>query len=48
MGTVEKGKHSIKEQIDKQVCDKERVLAAMENESVVAVIADLISEKPSH
>ena len=46
--TVQEGKHSIKDQIDKQVCDKERVLAAMENESVVAVIADLIKDEPTH
>ena len=41
---VQEGKHSIKDQIDKQVSDKERVLAAMENESVINVIADLIKE----
>ncbi len=45
---VQEGKHSIKDQIDKQVHDKERVLAAMENESVVAVIADLIKEESRH
>jgi hypothetical protein len=31
---VQEGKHSIKDQIDKQVNDKERVLAAMENDSI--------------
>lgn len=45
---VQEGKHSIKDQIDKQVCDKERVLAAMENESVVSVISELIKENYSH
>ncbi|TNV74475.1 hypothetical protein FGO68_gene1533 [Halteria grandinella] len=45
---IKEGKHSIKDQIDKQVNDKERVLAAMENENVVAVIADLIQEPKSH
>jgi hypothetical protein len=45
---VQKGKHSIKDQIDKQVNDKERVLAAMENDSVTSVIADLIKEPNLH
>lgn len=41
---MEEGKHSTKDLIDKQVNDKERVLAAMENEAVTAVIADLIKD----
>ena len=45
---VHEGKHSIKDQIDRQVNDKERVLAAMENEQIVAVITDLIEERPIH
>ena len=45
---VQEGKHSIKDQIDKQVNDKERVLAAMENDSIIQVIADLIKERSSH
>ena len=42
---VSEGKHETKDQIDKQVNDKERVLAAMENESVVAAIEDLIRKR---
>lgn len=45
---VQKGKHTVKDQIDKQVNDKERVLAAMENESVRAAIEDLIRERPTY
>jgi hypothetical protein len=44
---VQEGKHSIKDQIDKQVNDKERVLAAMENDSIISVIADLIKDRPA-
>ncbi|TNV75530.1 hypothetical protein FGO68_gene7357 [Halteria grandinella] len=42
---VQEGKHTIKDQIDKQVNDKERVLAAMENEAIRAAIEDLIKER---
>ena len=42
---VQDGKHNTKKQIDKQVNDKERVLAAMENESVRSAIEDLIKER---
>ena len=45
---VQEGKHSIKDQIDKQVNDKERVLAAMENDSITQVIADLIKGRSAH
>jgi hypothetical protein len=45
---VQEGKHSIKGQIDKQVNDKERVLAAMENHSITQVIADLIKDRSAH
>ena len=42
---VMEGKHSSKEQIDRQVNDKERVLAALENEAVMAAIEDLIKPR---
>ena len=42
---VEDGKHDTKDEIDKQVNDKERVLAALENETVLNAISDLIRER---
>ena len=42
---VQDGKHDTKAEIDKQVNDKERVLAAMENPAVVSAIEDLIRER---
>ena len=42
---VQDGKHQTKKEIDKQVSDKERVLAAMENEHVANAIEDLIKER---
>ena len=42
---VQEGKHDTKEEIDKQVSDKERVLAAMEKEPIAAAIEDLIRER---
>lgn len=42
---VAKGKHEQQEEIDKQVNDKERVLAALENEQIVDVIQDLTRER---
>lgn len=41
---VKDGKHSLKKDIDKQVNDKERYTAAMENELVMAAIEKLIKE----
>ena len=45
---VQEGKHVNKKLIDKQVNDKERVFAAMENENIRAAIDDLIKERPSY
>ena len=42
---VAKGKHEKQEEIDKQVNDKERVLAALENEQIADVIQDLTRER---
>ena len=42
------GKHDNKAAIDRQVNDKERVCAAMENEDVRGAIEDLIKERPVH
>ena len=42
---IEKGKHQTEDEINKQLNDKERVLAAMENEAVRAAIEDLIKER---
>ena len=41
---VQEGKHNSKQAIDKQVNDKERVSAAMENEAVRSAIEELIKE----
>ena len=41
---VKDGKHSLKKDIDKQVNDKERYTAAMENELVMAAFEKLIKE----
>ena len=38
---VQDGKHDTKHDIDKQVNDKERVLAALENENIIDAIQDL-------
>ena len=43
---VQEGKHDNKKAIDRQVNDKERVSAAMENEAVRGAIEDLIKERP--
>jgi len=45
---VQEGKHDNKEAIDRQVNDKERVCAALENEDVKGAIEDLIKERPVH
>jgi len=45
---VQDGKHDTGQAIDKQVNDKERALAAMENETVKAAIEDLIKEREMH
>ena len=45
---VQEGKHDTKEAIDRQVNDKERVQAAMENVDVAGAIEDLIKERPVH
>ena len=45
---VQEGKHDTKAAIDRQVNDKERVCAAMENEDVRGAIEDLIKERPMH
>ncbi len=42
------GKHDSKTAIDKQVNDKERVSAAMENEMVRGAIEELIREPQSY
>jgi uncharacterized protein YwgA len=39
------GKHETKAEIDKQVNDKERVLAALENEHIFNAVEDLIRER---
>ncbi|CAI2381511.1 unnamed protein product [Moneuplotes crassus] len=41
---VEKDKHQLKKEIDKQVNDKERYSAALEKEEVMAVIEELIDD----
>ena len=41
---VKEGKHDTKEEIDKQVNDKERVFAAMENPHIADAIFDLIKK----
>ena len=45
---VQEGKHDNKAAIDRQVNDKERVFAAMENEDVRGAIEDLIKERQCH
>ena len=45
---VQEGKHDNKAAIDRQVNDKERVCAAMENDDVKGAIEDLIKERPMH
>ena len=45
---VKAGRHDKASEIDKQVADKERVAAAMENEAVMGVIEGLIKEKVMH
>jgi len=45
---VQKGKHDTSAQIDRQVNDKERVAAAMENETVSNAIEELIKEREMH
>ena len=42
---VQKGKHDTKDDIDKQVNDKERCLAALENPHIADAINDLIKER---
>ena len=42
---VKVGKHDKGAEIDKQVNDKERVAAAMENETVMSAIENLIKER---
>ena len=42
---VQEGKHNDKAKIDRQVNDKERVFAAMENEGIREVINGLIVDK---
>ena len=42
---VQEGKHDNKEGIDRQVNDKERVFAALENEAVAGAIEELIKER---
>jgi hypothetical protein len=42
---VQEGKHDTKAEIDKQVNDKERVLAALENPHISDAIEDLIKER---
>jgi len=42
---VQEGKHETKAEIDKQVNDKERVLAALENPHISDAIEDLIKER---
>ena len=42
---VQEGKHETKYEIDKQVNDKERVLAALEDEHVQAAISGLIRDR---
>lgn len=42
---VQDGKHESKDEIDRQVNDKERYLAALEKEEVAAIIEDLIREE---
>jgi hypothetical protein len=42
---VKEGKHDKGAEIDKQVNDKERVAAAMENETVMSAIENLIKER---
>ena len=42
---VQEGKHNTKSEIDKQVNDKERVLAALENPHIADAIEDLIKER---
>ena len=42
---VHPGKHDKAVEIDRQVNDKERVAAAMENESVRSAIEELIKER---
>lgn len=42
------GKHDKATEIDRQVNDKERVAAALENEVVMAMIEDLIRERDCH
>lgn len=45
---VKEGKHDNKAKIDRQVNDKERVCAALENEDVLGAIEDLIKERAVH
>ena len=45
---TKEGKHDKALEIDKQVNDKERVLAAMENDYVMAAIERLIKEPDVH
>ena len=45
---VAEGRHDKGSDIDKQVNDKERVAATLENEVVMAVIENLIKEPDCH
>jgi len=45
---VKPGRHDKASEIDKQVADKERVAAAMENDAVMGVIEGLIKQKVMH
>ena len=45
---VAEGRHDRGDEIDRQVNDKERVAAAMENEFVMNVINELIKEPDVH
>ena len=42
---VQEGKHETKEEIDKQVADKERVMAAMEQDHIKSTVEGLISNR---
>ena len=41
---VSKGSHSIAEDVDKQINDKERVAAALENPNLMELVEDCIKE----
>ena len=45
---VQEGKHDNKAGIDRQVNDKERVFAALENEVVAGAIEELIKERQTY